>query len=132
MAYSVAFAFMTAEKEDNLAWALQMLLKLLKSESDMHKVIVTDKDTTLMNVVATVLPETSAILYYFHVGRNVRAKCITNCRVKPKVVEMDGKEKVVNEVKPSEIFDTIFRAWETMVESPTQKSYASNAILRCL
>jgi len=28
--YSVGFAFMTSEKEDNFTWALQMLLKLLK------------------------------------------------------------------------------------------------------
>jgi len=60
----------------------------------MSKVVVTDKDTTLMNVVAIVLPETSAILSYFNIGRNVRAKCITNCRVKPKDVKVDGKEKV--------------------------------------
>ena len=42
----------------------------------MTKVAVTDRDTTLMNAVATILPETSAILFYFHVGKNVRAKCI--------------------------------------------------------
>jgi hypothetical protein len=35
---------------------------------------VIGRDTTLMNVVAIALPETSAILCYFHVGRNVRAK----------------------------------------------------------
>jgi len=63
-----------------------------------------------MNGVATVLPKTSAILCYFHVGRNVRAKCIIDCRVKPKVIKVDGKEKLVNEVKPNEIVDTIFSA----------------------
>jgi hypothetical protein len=55
-------------------------------------------------------------------------KCITDCRVKPKVVKVDGKEKHVNEVKPSEIVDTIFSAWEKVVESPTQESYASNVM----
>jgi hypothetical protein len=44
------------------------------------------------------------------------------------VVKVDGKEKVVKEVKPSEIVDTIFRAWENVVESPTQESYASNVM----
>jgi hypothetical protein len=91
----------------------------------MPKVVVTDMDTALMNVIVKVLPETSAILCYFHVGRNVRAKIIIDCRVKPKVLKVDGKEKIVNEVKPSEIVDTIFRAWENMVESPTQESYTS-------
>nr|ABD32448.2 transposase, putative [Medicago truncatula] len=123
MTYSVGFAYMTGEKEDNFTWALQMLLKLLKPKSDMPKVVVTDRDTTLMNVVAKFLPETSAILCYFHVGRNVRANIITNCIVKPKFVKVDGKEKLVNEVKPNEIFDTIFRAWE--------KVYKFHASLQC-
>jgi len=69
MTYSIDFAFMTAEKEDNFTWALQMLLKLLKPKSDMRKVVVTDRDTTLMNVVAIVLPESSAMLCYFHLGK---------------------------------------------------------------
>ena len=30
---------------------------------------MTDRDTNLMNVVASVLPETSAILCYFHIGK---------------------------------------------------------------
>ena len=46
----------------------------------MPKVVVTDMDTTLMNVVATVLPESSAIIFYLHVGKNVRARYITDCR----------------------------------------------------
>jgi len=69
---------------------------------------VIDRDTTLMNVVATVLPESSLILCYFHIGKNVRSKIITDYRVKPKVVKVDGKEKLVNEVKPSEIVETIY------------------------
>jgi hypothetical protein len=72
----------------------------------MPKVVVTDMDTTLMKAVATILPETSAKLCYFHVGRNVRAKCLTYCRVKPKVVKVDGKEKIFNKVKPTEIVDS--------------------------
>jgi hypothetical protein len=54
MTCSVGFAFMMAEKEDKFTWALQMLLKLLKPNSDMPKVVVTDRDTTFMNVLATV------------------------------------------------------------------------------
>ena len=91
----------------------------------MPKVIVTDKDTTLMNVVTTVLPETSAILCYFHVGRNVRVKCITYYKVKLKVVKVDEKEMVVKEVKTSDIVDAIMRACDDVVESSTQDSCAS-------
>lgn len=45
------------------------MLKLLKSNSDMPNVIVTDRDTTLMNAIAIVLPKISVIRCYFHVGR---------------------------------------------------------------
>jgi len=108
MTYSIGFSFMTSEKADNFTWALQMLLKLLKPNSYMPKVVVTDRDMTLMNVVANDLPDNSAILCYFHVGKNVRAKIITDCKVKQKVVIVDGQKKLVDEVKYSEIVDTIF------------------------
>jgi len=74
-----------------------------------------------MNVVATVLPDSSVILCYFHVGKNVRAKIITDCKVKQKVVIVNGEKKLVDEVKYSEIIDTIFHAWEKVVECPTQE-----------
>ena len=44
LTYSVSFAFMTSEKEDNFTWALQMLLKLLEPNSEMPKVVVTHRD----------------------------------------------------------------------------------------
>lgn len=48
-----------------------------------------------MNVVAKVHPETAALLFHFHIERNVRAKCIMDCRVNPKLkdVKVDEKEK---------------------------------------
>ena len=39
---------------------------------------------------------------------------------------MDGEKKLVDKVEHSEIIDTIFHAWEKLVESPTQELYASN------
>jgi len=51
-----------------------MLLKLLEPNSDMPKVVVTDRDKGMMNAVANVLHDSSAILCYFHVGKNVRAR----------------------------------------------------------
>ena len=62
LTYSVGFAFMTLEKEGNFTWALQMLLKLLEPNSDMPKVVVTDRDTGMMNAVTNVLPGSSSIL----------------------------------------------------------------------
>ena len=110
LTYSVGFAFMTSEKEDNFTWALQMLLELLEPNSDMPKVIVTDRDTGMMNVVANVLPDSSVILCYFHVDKNVRARIITDCKVKQNVVVVDGQKKIVDEAKHSKLVDTIFDA----------------------
>jgi len=65
LTYSASFEFVTREKEENVVWVVQMMFKLLKSKINMPKVVVTDMDTTLMNAVATVLPENGAILCYF-------------------------------------------------------------------
>ena len=126
LTYSIGFAFMMSEKEDNFTWALQMLLKLLGPNSDVPKVVVTNRDTGMMNAVANVLPDSSAILCYFHVGKNVRARIITDCKVKQNVVVVDGQKKIVNEAKHSKLVDTLFYAWEKLVESRTQELYEGN------
>ena len=53
---------MMLEKEDNFTWTLQMLLKLLEPNSDMPKVVVTDRDTSMMNAVANVLPDSNFVI----------------------------------------------------------------------
>jgi len=81
-----------------------------------------------MNVVGNVLPETYHILYYFHIEKNVKAKCITDCRVKAKptdakVVDKDMKE--ANDEQHCDLVKKIVRAWREVVNSPTKDSYAS-------
>jgi len=104
------------------------LVALLSSKLNMPNVVVIDRDNAMMNDVSKVLPETAALLCCFHTGKNVKAKCITNCRVKPKPkdVKVDGKE--VKEVNASDIVNNITRAWDDVVESPTKDSYASAVI----
>ena len=63
--YSVAFAFLSFEQDDNFTCVLEMLVGLLTSKLNMPKVIVTDRDTTLMNAVAKVPPKIYHILCYF-------------------------------------------------------------------
>jgi len=65
MTYSVGFAFLHFELEDNFTWALTMMKGLLSSKDNMLKVIVTLRDGALMNVVGTVFPETYIILCFF-------------------------------------------------------------------
>ncbi|CAK8543126.1 unnamed protein product [Lathyrus sativus] len=50
--YAIGFAFLECEKKDNFTWALEMCRSLLKDQVEIPKVIVTDRDTALMNVVA--------------------------------------------------------------------------------
>lgn len=52
--FSVGFAFLKSEKEDNVTWVLEMCKTRLRDKKNMSKVIVTDHDTTLMDLVAKV------------------------------------------------------------------------------
>jgi len=46
-----------------------MVKGILSSKDNMPKVIVTDKDSALMNAVGTVFPETYTMLFFFISGR---------------------------------------------------------------
>ena len=54
---------------------------------------MTDRDNALMNVVAKILPKSDAILCYFHIGKNVKGKCIMDCKVKVKPKDAKVVEK---------------------------------------
>jgi len=69
MTYSVGFAFLYVEQEEHFTWALKMVKGLLSSKDNMPKVIVTDRDTALMNFVGTVFPETDTMLCFFILSR---------------------------------------------------------------
>ena len=69
----------------------------------MPKMIVTSRDTAFINVVATIFHKTNALLCESCIGKNVRVKCIINCRVKSKDAKVGGKDKEVNEVRLSEL-----------------------------
>jgi transposase-like protein len=106
-----------------------MLVGLLTSKLNMPKVVVTDRDTALMNVIATVLPETYHILCYFHIEKNVKARCITNCKVKAKhtyVKVVDKEENEAHDEKHCDLVKKIVRVLREMVDSPTEDSYASS------
>jgi len=120
MTYTAGFAFLTREKEDNFTWALQECANLLKCKKQTLKVIVTDRDTGLMNVVANIFPKSTALVCEFHILKNVRARCILDCKVK------DSKGK---HVKSSDLVNTIMNAWEVIVSSSSEELYA-DAVLQ--
>lgn len=54
--FSVAFAFLNVEKEDNYMWAVQCLRHVLDSEVA-PSIIVTDRELALMNALNHVFPQ---------------------------------------------------------------------------
>jgi len=118
LTYSVGFGFVTYEKEENFVWVLQMMRKLLTSNMNMPRVVVTDRDTSLMNTVANVLPESYAMNCYFHVQKNVKQRCILDYRYP--LGKKNGKE-----VKHGDVVKKIMSSWKVIVESSTQELYAN-------
>lgn len=76
LTYSVGFGFLMHEKEENFVWVLKTLRKFLTSKMNMPKVIVTDKDGSLMKAVGIVFPESYAMNCYFNVQANVKQRCV--------------------------------------------------------
>jgi hypothetical protein len=56
----------------------------------------------------------------YHIERNVRAKCKTNCKVK------DLKGKDGKETKPSSMVKMVMLAWEDIVNFDTEEAYVDN------
>jgi hypothetical protein len=107
--FNVGFAFLKNEKEDNFKWALETCLSLLKSKEAGPKVVVTDRDKSLMNAVEIALPNSTALLCLYHISKNVRAKFKTLCTAKDHKME--------------QLLDTLTFQWESVVESTSKESY---------
>ncbi|XP_057424905.1 protein FAR1-RELATED SEQUENCE 5-like [Lotus japonicus] len=73
--YTIGFGYMCNEREPEVTRALEKLRGLLLREEDMPKVMVTDKDTALMNAVTTTFPTAAHLLCQFHIAKCVKAKC---------------------------------------------------------
>ncbi|XP_024640748.1 protein FAR1-RELATED SEQUENCE 5-like [Medicago truncatula] len=85
--FSIDFAYMMSERQDNVYWALQRFCEMLHSK-DLHpKVVVTNWEYALINVVEYVFPKATTMLCSYHIGQNVRAKCKLDC----KVTDLKGK-----------------------------------------
>ncbi|MCH83091.1 protein FAR1-RELATED SEQUENCE 6-like [Trifolium medium] len=66
MTYSIAFAFMTSEKEDNFVRALERCRDMLKCQ-DNPEVVVTNRDLALMNAIDRVFLKSTVLLCRFHI-----------------------------------------------------------------
>jgi hypothetical protein len=117
MSFSVGFAFIANEKEDNFAWVLETCMTLLHSEGTVPKVIVTDRDTALMNAVAKVLPNTTALVCSHHISKNVIAKCKTLCNCKS------------TEQTQEELLKTLVNVWNSVIDSNSEEAYVESVVL---
>ncbi|KAH1198824.1 hypothetical protein GmHk_18G052321 [Glycine max] len=68
------------------------------------KVIVTDMDLSLMNVVKTIFPDATNLLCQFHIDKNVKAKCKTL-------------------IAQKNAWDYVMEAWESLVDYPCESSF---------
>ncbi|GAU51038.1 hypothetical protein TSUD_411730 [Trifolium subterraneum] len=109
--FNVGFAFIANEKEDNFLWALEMRKSLLNSKDTFPKVIVTDRDKSLMNAVPIVFPNSTALVCRYHVSKNVRAKFKAFCGAKEKNLD--------------QLLNTLTFQWESIVQSSSEESYTS-------
>ncbi|KAI8559279.1 hypothetical protein RHMOL_Rhmol04G0159700 [Rhododendron molle] len=74
MTFCAAFAFMECEKTENYTWVLEKL-KGMMDPNALPSVIVTDRELALMNAITNVFPHATNLLYRWHIGKNVLAKC---------------------------------------------------------
>ncbi|KAL5153091.1 Protein FAR1-RELATED SEQUENCE 5 [Glycine soja] len=75
MTFSIGFAYLEAERVNNIVWALERFRDLFLRNDRLPVVIVTDRDLALMNAVKVVFPECTNLLCRFHIDKNVKAKC---------------------------------------------------------
>ena len=75
LTFSVAFCLLAAEKENNFLWALDKLKGLFFRVDSYPRVVVCDRDISLMNAIRIVFPEAYNLLCRFHIDKNVKAKC---------------------------------------------------------
>jgi hypothetical protein len=70
MTFSVASAYLYSEREEHYVWALDKL-KSLMDENAQPKVIVSDRELSLMNAIDKVFSSTRNFLCRWHISRNI-------------------------------------------------------------
>src|SRR4051812_1550452 len=120
--YSVGFAFLECEKEENFMWALGICKSLLVDQEVMPNVVVTDRDNALMNAVDTVFPTSTALLCRYHITCNVRSK------LKPAVGTKDRLDENGKFVKAGVVVDRIMAAWRGILDAYSEEDYTEKLV----
>ncbi|KAL5147413.1 putative protein FAR1-RELATED SEQUENCE 10 [Glycine soja] len=104
MTFSARFAYLEAERVNNIVWALERFRGLFLRNDRLPLVIVTDRDLALMNAVKTVFPESTNLLCRFHIDKNVKAK---------------GKSLIGEK----NAWDYVMDNWGTLVDCPSEHQF---------
>ena len=104
MTFSAGFAYLEAERVNNIVWALERFRGLFLRHDRLPLVIVTDRDLALMNAVKTVFPESTNLLCRFHIDKNVKAKC----------------KSLIGE---KNVWDYVMDNWGTLVDCPSEHQF---------
>ncbi|KAL5132013.1 hypothetical protein HKD37_12G034773 [Glycine soja] len=104
MTLSVGFAYLEEERLNNVVWTLQRFRGLFMRVDAFLRVIVTDKDFSLMNAVKTVFPDATNLLCRFHVDKIVKAKYKTL-------------------VAQKNACDYVMEVWGSLIDYPCENSF---------
>ncbi|CAI9294842.1 unnamed protein product [Lactuca saligna] len=104
--FSIAFAFIVNEKEENYNWVLTCLKSTLDKCMHPH-IIATDRELALMNACQQVFPGATRLLCRWHITENIRKR-------------WRRRFKIDDEWKPFHIM------WTVLVDSPTWIVYNDN------
>lgn len=76
--FYLGFAFLAEEKEEDYKWALEQVREIYSDFTiSRPEMVVIDRDTTLLNALDSIFPESSTILCSWHINKNVLAKVNT-------------------------------------------------------
>jgi len=67
MAFAITFAYLDGEDINNVVWALERFRGVFMRHDAIPQVIVTNKDSTLMNAMKIVFLEATNLLCRFHI-----------------------------------------------------------------
>lgn len=103
MTFSVAFAYLESEREDNYSWALGSLISLMHRQL-VPSIIVTDRKLALMNAIDRIFSTSRHMLCRWHIGKNI----VTNCKK-----YFETKQK----------WDLLVYEWNILVASETEDDF---------
>ena len=72
MTFLATFAYLEGERVNNVVWALKQFRGIFLRRDAIPQVIVTNKDSTLMNALKNVFLEATNLLCQFHIDKNVK------------------------------------------------------------